>query len=91
MEREFPSSRHHKLARKRAAAEGAAETAGCRKEGTTHGIHGTSKHAGHGAPTRSFRWRNVDVSEPESLRKTHLTWAGAEYQEEPLRRRYLYL
>jgi hypothetical protein len=34
--------------------------AGGGKEGTTQGIHGTSKHAGDCAPTGSSRWGNVE-------------------------------
>ena len=39
---------------------GATEGAGGRQEGATYCIHGTSKHAGHGAPTGSLRWWNVE-------------------------------
>ena len=39
---------------------GAAESTGGRKEGATQGVHGTSKHASHCAPTGSLRWRNVE-------------------------------
>jgi hypothetical protein len=39
---------------------GAAEATGSRQEGATQGVHGTSEHAGHGAPPRSLRWWNVE-------------------------------
>jgi len=39
---------------------GAAEGAETRQEGTTDRVYGTSEYAGHGAPTGSLRWWNVE-------------------------------
>jgi hypothetical protein len=46
--------------RRKLRQRGAAEITGGRKNSTTQCIHGTSKHAGYGAPTRSLGWRNLE-------------------------------